>query len=231
MADEQPQTHPELTPVEPAQEQEHVIQDNSNTDEHEDAISEAEELHLSHEQRHVANPYLWIFSAEASLQALHWFNFFMNIVHQGYTIVSKVSKGVLRSMQEQTYVFFLNTAFPYRVQDLTLQGPGVPQIEWYYNADKKLFIAGNMYETSNDYFPRHLPYLSGELRYEDLVLHDLSDFINEVRWVGNGSLPAAKYLLAAWSLQSGIILDQNERKLSLHCIMETGQETNVSFQA
>lgn len=188
---------------------------------------ETNTIHLTADSS--SHPVIHYFSSgQAALQALVWANYTMNILSYLYKTLSKVSKGVLRSVQEQLYVFFENTPYPYRYQDIQLQGPGVASIEWYYDADKLLFVAGHMYETSSDYFPRHLPYLSGEIKYDNLVLHDATEFINEIRWVGQGTHPNAKYLLAAWSLQSGIVLTNTEH-LSLHCIMESGEEKIIKL--
>jgi hypothetical protein len=177
------------------------------------------------------HPHLWIFSTEATLQALLWFNFIVNLALHGYSFVSKVSKGILRSVQSETYVFFHDSSYPYRLQDYQLQGPGIAPIEWYYDADKKLFISANEYETSEEYFPRHFPYLSGEVRYNDLTLHDITEFVNEVRWVSTGSHPSPKHLLAAWTLHSGIVLLNNKEHLTLRCIMDTGNEATIRIFA
>ncbi len=242
MADEQTQTEPTLSPIEQALRD---TADDSDMDsaERDDIISEAidQEMfeaneavtgpHLSHEQRHVENPHLWIFSAEASLQALLWFNFIITLAYQGFTIVSKVGKGILRSIQSESYVFFSDSYHPYRIQDINLHAPGVASVEWYYDADKKIFIAAPLYENSSDYSPRHFPYLSGEVRYNDLTLHDISDFLNELRWVGNGGAPSPKHILAAWSLYSGIVLLHNKDHLTLQCIMDTGNEETIRIFA
>lgn len=234
MADEQTQTEPTPSPIEQAL-QDTADNSDMDSDERGDIISEAidQEIfqHLSHEQRHVENPHLWIFGPEASLQALLWFNFFVNLAYQGYTIVSKVTKGILRSIQSESYVFFTDSCHPYRLQDISLHGPGVAPVEWYYDADKKIFIASTIYENSSDYFPRHFPYLSGEVRYNDLTLHDLTEFLNDLRWVGNGQAPSPKHILAAWSLYSGIVLLHNKDQLTLQCIMDTGNEETIRIFA
>jgi hypothetical protein len=139
-----------------------------------------------------------------------------------------VSLGVVRSLQTQLYVFFQTIPYPYRAQTTTLAGPGVPPIEWYYNADTKVFLSSNLYNTTNEYHTHHLEWLSGELCYNDLVLYDISDYLQQVRWAGT-SRPSPSVLLAAWSIHSGIVLNLRDG-LVLKTINEDGSESSLELR-
>jgi hypothetical protein len=127
------------------------------------------------------------------------------------------------------YVFFQNSNYPYRSQEITLAGPGIAPIDWYYNADKMLFVSYPVYNTSSLYETHHLEWLSGQVRYNDLVLYDITEFLQQVRWAGSAR-PSPARVLAAWSLHSGIVLNATEG-LTLQVISEDGSESSLRLHA
>ena len=139
-----------------------------------------------------------------------------------------VTKGVVRSLQSKTYVFFKDSNFPYRLQDYATSGPGVAPVEWYYDADKKLFVSSNLYMTNTEAIAHHFQWLSGEIKYNGLVLYDVSDFLEDAKWAGV-SQPSPARILAAWSLHSGIVLQFREG-LTLHTINEDGTESVLQLR-
>ncbi len=139
-----------------------------------------------------------------------------------------VGKGVVRSLQSKTYVFFKDSNYPYRLQDFTTSGPGVAPVDWYYDADTKLFTASNLYTTNTAAIARHFEWLSGEIRYNGLVLYDISDFLEDAKWAGV-TRPSPARILAAWSLHSGIVL-QFVEGLTLQTINEDGTESVLQLR-
>jgi hypothetical protein len=125
-------------------------------------------------------------------------------------------------------VFFQGSPFPYRVQDYTLSGPGVPPIEWYYDADKKLFLSSSVYNTTTEYEMNHFEWLSGQIKYNDLLLQDISDYLQQAKWAGV-TRPSAAVLVSAWSLHSGTVLHLSEG-LRLHTINQDASESAIPIR-
>ncbi len=125
-----------------------------------------------------------------------------------WTAAQKTGKAVRASFQEQQYVFFEGSSFPYKLDELQLESPGVPAVEWYYNATTNTFITARLYANSQHFTKHHIPYLAAQIKYNDLTLYDISEFINSVRWAGEDgeTMPNVDHLVSAWTLSSGIVL-------------------------
>ena len=65
------------------------------------------------------------------------------------------------------------------------------------------------------------------MKYNDLVLYDISEFLQEVKWSGL-ERPSAARVLAAWSLDSGIVLN-SVNGITLSTINEDGTESNLDL--
>lgn len=165
---------------------------------------------------------------QCGIQAL----FFMHTVWTWLSYAAEkttvVTKGVMRSLQSKTYVFFKDSNYPYRLQDFITNGPGIAPVEWYYDADKKLFVSSNLYNTNTDTISHHFEWLSGEIKYNGLVLYDISDFLEDAKWAGV-SRPCPARILAGWSLHSGIVLQFREG-LTLHTVNEDGTESVLQLR-
>jgi hypothetical protein len=166
------------------------------------------------------------FSTLALLYAIQCLRLAFLLLNTGYTVTKRVSKGLIRSLQEEVYVFFANTPYAYRMQDTVLTGPGVPPVQWYYKASTKQFISGALYNATDDYVFHHLPYLSAEIKYNNLNLYDISEFLEGIRWAGEQA-PTPAVLLSVWSLTSGVVLNTNG--FSLAVISEQGQEQTIAL--
>lgn len=162
------------------------------------------------------------------LHAFVWLHTFWNWLSYAAGTTQVITMGVVRSLQSKTYVFFKDSNYPYRLQEYSVSGPGVPPVDWYYDADKKLFVSSNLYDTNTDAISHHFEWLSAEIQYNGLVLYDISDFIEDARWAGVGR-PSAARILAAWSLHSGIVL-QFVEGLTLHTINEDGSESVMELR-
>jgi hypothetical protein len=162
------------------------------------------------------------------IHALLFLQLAWTLLSRAASTTQTLSLGVVRSFQTQLYVFFQNIPYPYRAQTTTLAGPGVPPIEWYYNADTKVFLSSTIYNTTHEYHTHHLEWLSGEIRYNDLVLYDVSEYLQQVRWAGTAR-PNPSVLLAAWSIHSGIVLNLRDG-LILKTINEDGSESSLQLR-
>ncbi len=162
------------------------------------------------------------------LQSLLFLQLLWTLLTRAASTTQTVSLGVVRSLQTQLYVFFQDKPYPYRAQVTTLAGPGIPPIEWYYNADTKVFVSSNLYNTTNEYHTHHFEWLMGEIRYNDLVLYDISEFLQQARWAGT-SRPSPSLILAAWSIHSGIVLNLRDG-LVLKTINEDGSESALQLR-
>jgi hypothetical protein len=164
------------------------------------------------------------------LYTLKFLMFSWSFVSTVSSFVGTVGKGVVRSLQPETYVFFEGSTHPYSLRDLNLRAPGVAPIAWYYDAKKHEFLSSRLFENSSHYHTHHLDYLASEIKYNDLVLYDISDFIDSVRWAGEEqeTAPSAECLLAAWSLDSGVVL-QKTQSLFLSVINGEGNTVRISL--
>lgn len=196
------------------------------------------EEHHQEEQEHstqglqVPNEESWQIPPEWGVRALILLNYTTTFISYVGSFIWKLGRGIVKSFQPETYVFFTDSDVPYNRNELNLDAPGVAQIAWYYDASKHIFISTRLFNTSEHIHVHHLPYLSAEIKYNDLVLQDLTDFIERVRWAGDldQGPPSASVLLGAWSLQTGIILQKSE-SLRLIVINEEGNEQTISLRA
>lgn len=148
-----------------------------------------------------------------------------------WVLFGNVGRGIKRSFQEDMYVFFKGSSYPYYLNDVHLNRSGVPEIDWYYNAATNTFLTARLFTNSQSYHTHHIPFLSAEVRYNDLVLYDVSEFINSVRWAGEESeaMPSVDVLMSAWSLSSGIVLKRSDQ-MNLFVINTDGNETKIPLR-
>lgn len=172
--------------------------------------------------------YAVFYGQRFGLHALLWLQVLWTLVSRVATTTRTVSLSVVRSLQTQLYVFFQGSSYPYRAQTTTLAGPGIAPIEWYYNADTKTFLSSTVYNSTNEYETHHLEWLAGEIKYNDLVLYDVSDFLQQMRWAG-AERPSAALVMAAWSIHSGIVLNFRDG-LILKTINEDGTEGSLPLR-
>ena len=162
-------------------------------------------------------------SVHWSLQAAAFLNMTWTVLQVIGRFAGDISKGIYRAIQPDTYIFFSGEAHPYRLSDVCMQGPGVAPIAWNYNARSHTFISGLLFDNAQEYVTHHLPFLACEIKYNDLVLYDISDFVEKIRWAGAPSQehPSPRLILAAWTLESGVVL-QHSDSLKLSAINDSG---------
>jgi hypothetical protein len=162
--------------------------------------------------------------------ALRFLNTSAQFLQFVWLLFGNVGRGVQRSFQDDVYVFFKDSVHPYFVKDVQLNVSGTPEVEWYYNSKTHTFISANLYNTSETYHTHHVPFLTAEVKYDDLTLYDISEFVNSVRWAGeNEAMPSVSHLISAWSLSSGIVLKRSPQ-MKLSVINTDGNETAIPLR-
>ena len=141
-----------------------------------------------------------------------------------------MGRKVYRALMPDTYIFFGTSAQPYRMTDVNTSGPAVAPISWYYDADTRFFVSSRVYNNETYYRGHHLPFLSAQIKYHDLCLYDISDFIETVKWVGvdGEKHPPIPFILAAWTLRTGIVVQDSEF-LRLEVIDDNGETVSLRF--
>lgn len=202
-----------------------------DSDEESEVQSEEEEHvgpHLAIQPR-PTHEVMWHYAQQATIQTFLWLQVLWRFLSVVASTTQTIGKGVIRSLQSQHYVFFEGSNYPYRLQDYSLTGAGVAQVEWYYDAEKKQFLSSSLYNTTTEYTLHHLEWLTGQIRYNDLILYDISEFLQQVKWAGRAK-PSIHRVMAAWSLQSGIVLS-GMNGISLQTINEDGTESNLPYHS
>lgn len=179
-------------------------------------------------QQEQTSDVIWRYARQVGFQSLLWLQFLWSVATQVGSVVQSVSTGVLRGLQSQVYVFFQGSTYPYRLYDYTLTGPGVPAPEWFYDADKKIFYSSTVYNTTTEYALHHFEWLSGQIRYNNLILYDVSDYLQQIKWAGS-QRPSAAHVLAAWAIHSGVVLTLLDG-ITLSTINEDASETSVPIR-
>lgn len=142
-----------------------------------------------------------------------------NVVSQ---TVRRVGWGVWRSLTPLQYVFFENSFHPYPKPDLQLGHPISPPVAWYYTPAQKVFQ-----QPMSTRHWRHLSWLSAQIQHgEDLVVQDITDFVNTLHWIGEQP-PTPELILAAWTLETGIVLNP---ALPLRITVITEEGTEETFR-
>ena len=177
----------------------------------------------------VHQPTAWQMTQQVGFQAFIWLQFIWSVLQVVTQKGMVVGKSVVRSLQPKHYVFFQGSHYPYRAQDYTLAGPGVAPVEWYYDADKKLFISSQLYNTTTEFDTHHLEWLCAEIKYNDLTLYDITEYIEQVKYAGS-TKPSASRVLAAWSIESGIVLNAKDG-VTLHTLNEDGSESQLTLRS
>jgi hypothetical protein len=207
---------------------------NGDSDEEQSPVAESPviEQPVAHEITHFHVPahheVAWFYAQRFGLQALLFLQLLWTYLNKAASTTQAVSTNLVRSIQTQLYVFFQGSSYPYRAQSITLAGPGIAPVEWYYNADTKVFMSSTVYTSTNEYQTHHLQWLAGEIKYNDLMLYDVTEFLQQVKWAG-AERPSPSLVMAAWSLYSGIVLNLREG-LVLKTINEDGTESSLPLR-
>ena len=153
------------------------------------------------------------------LLMLRSYVFLMNAISLLYSGTKVVVKGLLKAIQPDKYVFFQGYSTAIHISNVKETGPGIPQIQWYYDADSLVFYKESGGEE------KHIPWLAANITFNGLKLYSLDDYVGSVMYKGEEP-PSAALILGGWSLYTGTVLDTNLR-LELEVITEDGEELTV----
>lgn len=168
-------------------------------------------------------------SAVALLQSVNWplhaLRIYVNTLAALETTVfvsKKTYLAISNAVNDEQYIFFKNDPVPYPLPKVVFSGPAACEPEWTYNLTKNTFTASNR---SGRYVK--LPWLSAVIKYNDMKLYSLDEFIDTVKFSEiNMNPPDAQTLLSAWSLFTGNILDKN-LEMNLIIIDSEGNEVRT----
>jgi hypothetical protein len=160
-----------------------------------------------------------LITTSLSIFNLSW-DFTVNVL--GF--VGHVLRHLSRAFEPELYIFFKDSFYPYRLADCRLNQPGTAEVDWYYDDDRKLFFKPSANQTQQ----KHFPYLSTEIKYNDLTLYNISDFVECMYWSGE-TAPSADHILSIWMMKRGIILSKVH--LSLSVINEEGETVSILMRS
>lgn len=142
----------------------------------------------------------------------------LGILQYIWTTSGKILQGVQKSLTTPTYVYFQDHATPFLVSEVQLEGAGIPPIRWFYCPETRTFWRPN-----DEDLPTHrFPWLGGEIKTGENTLYPISDFLDGLRWRGEGQRPSLEDICAAWSIESRVILGGHQH-LVLEVINEEGE--------
>jgi len=150
-----------------------------------------------------------------------WLLFVFNSLSTSYTSVAEYVKKIRMVYEElsrpEYYIFFKNSAYPYRLSNTHAWATGSAVPEFVYWADSKIFmpwVSNDVYHVAPWENGNTLPMLSLDLvnTSDDTVAYDLTDFIEGVRYVGE-SIPTLNQVIAVWTLVSNVVPNLAEMKI------------------
>lgn len=174
----------------------------------------------------------WV--AVLALQTMNWL---MNTYDLISLYLNKTEAGFKYAFFTRWYTFFEGNPTPYLENELAKTSLISAAPEWYYSPDEMLFVQSGLEElkgyAAKDLTTRqkrHIPFLSADIQEGDAVHYDLTDFVEQVRWVARSpsSGPTVSQLVAAWSIHSGVIPD-TRRNFTLHWINTSGEVNECSI--
>lgn len=168
---------------------------------------------------------------QTALMLLRVFTFLSSFLRGTWSVVQTVGNGLKKSFTDDIYVFFEGSDHPYRLDEIRLDSPGVPHIAWYYNATKNTFVTSRLYNNSQHHSFHHIPFLSAEIKYNELTLFDISEFMNGVRWAGEEEeeMPSVNHIVSAWTITSGVVVKRGEGMI-LAAINSDGNDVNLALR-
>lgn len=195
-----------------------------------DDADDEEDKEVTQEQVNQMRTYLqarspWITRDQVLMYSIHLVNLVWGFLSTSYDVTKKVTWSVYAGLQPETYYFFKDSAHPWDTRRVNLSRAGSPHVDWHYNADTKTFR-----REENDGALHHFPYLTAEIYHGDLALYDITSFAESLRWTGGDVAPSANHVLAAWTLQTGILLDPS-LPLVLKVINQEGEESSIPLQS
>jgi hypothetical protein len=162
-----------------------------------------------------------LFDPVVYLTLLRSYHAFCTVLDLIYGFSQRTTRRALLVIQPQEYVFFRGYTTPHLSSTVIKTGPCIPEIDWKYNVETNLISDGAATVATS------LPWLSAAIRYNGLNLYPLDSFINDVKYSSEKGVPSPAIIVGAWSIRTGIVLD-NQVDLELFVITEEGEQRTVS---
>ena len=153
---------------------------------------------------------------EMKLWALRAYIFVKTLVNTFVYVSTTVGTALVVAFQPKEYVFFKGYSTPLLLNNVSLTGPGIPEVTWTYYESSNTLVKGLSNDSAN------LPWLSATIRYNGITLYSLDDFVSNMKFSGE-TVPPPAVIVGAWSVKSGVYLDR-ELPLELLVINEEGDE-------
>jgi hypothetical protein len=146
------------------------------------------------------------------------YNNLMYVKAKVYRLVSAIYREVYNT---NTWIFLNTLDVPISTHSFIDSGISDTNIRWRATLYPAVFIN----PLTSDRKTKHLPYLSMEVKVHDLETHDITDWINEVKWNGPFE-PTLKDIVTLWSCQRGICLFDRYTSLQVSAITNLGVTIN-----
>lgn len=150
------------------------------------------------------------------LLALRAYIFMKTLVNTFMYVSTTVGTALIVAFQPKEYVFFKGYTTPLLLNNVSLTGPGIPEVTWTYYEGSNTLVKGLSNESMN------LPWLSASVRYNGITLYSLDDFVSNMKFSGD-TVPPPAVIVGSWSVKSGVYLDR-ALPLELLVINEDGDE-------
>ena len=168
-----------------------------------------------------------------AMMLLRMYNTLYNGFHTCCTNVSYIWETLRNAYSQKVYLLFSGISAPYLKESVNVGTPSSAIPLWYYEKDTKMFVEwtrahATMEKTKPNLHVSRLPILSMAVMYEERVVHDLTDFLEnvEVFHANITMFPSIAHILGAWSLSSKIVLNP-EHEYTVDIITDTGDTLSV----
>lgn len=168
-----------------------------------------------------------------AMMLLRMYNTLYNGLYTCYTNVSYIWETLRNAYSDKVYLLFSGISAPYPKESVHVGAPSSAIPLWYYEKDTKTFVEWTRAHTTMEKTKPHLhlsrlPILSMAVMYEERVVHDLTEFLENVQvFHANISMfPSVAHILGAWSLSSKIVLNP-EHKYTVDIIRDTGDTVSI----
>ena len=148
------------------------------------------------------------------LMALGLYNRLNNTLSDLTTAFITLYRGVRDIYREKVYILFEKIGTPYLLANVNVGSPSSAYPQWYYDPSTHAFVHWALGSSVKDIIAttntiHKLPILSMEILDNDRVVHDLTDFIDEIDVYSTEQehSPCIAHIIGAWSLSSEIVLD------------------------
>jgi hypothetical protein len=148
------------------------------------------------------------------LLLLRIYNTLYTVYDECVTHTVYIWETLVNAYTTKTHVFFEGIATPYLSSAVNVGAPSSAVPLWHYRADTKTFVEWSLQGMTHQHAQllqkRELPILSMTVIDGERTLHDLTDFIGPIQVFHSNPeiFPSIAHILAAWSLSSGIVLNQ-----------------------